>query len=82
MTLDRIFTDDWTAARAATPSKARYGAESWTDISRPLERSHGSSSCAALPAAVQMPDPLNTIDAIVDEWGEQSFPASDPPSDW
>ena len=27
-------------------------------------------------------EPVNTIDEIVDEWGRQSSPASDPPSNW
>jgi hypothetical protein len=33
-------------------------------------------------AAQRDAEPLNIIDDIVDEWGRQSFPASDPPSNW
>jgi hypothetical protein len=33
-------------------------------------------------AAQRDAEPLNMIDDIVDEWGRQSFPASDPPSNW
>jgi hypothetical protein len=33
-------------------------------------------------AAQRRAEPVNIIDDIVDEWGRQSFPASDPPSNW
>lgn len=33
-------------------------------------------------ASVRTPAPLHQFADIVDEWGRQSFPASDPPSNW
>jgi hypothetical protein len=33
-------------------------------------------------AAQRGAEPVDMIDDIVDEWGRQSFPASDPPSNW
>ena len=40
------------------------------------------ASPRAMTAAQRGAEPVNIIDDIVDEWGRQSFPASDPPSNW
>jgi hypothetical protein len=46
-------------------------------------RSHLNTAPAAL--AVELTDPPGTAGNVMDivqEWGEQSFPASDPPANW
>jgi hypothetical protein len=36
----------------------------------------------ATKAAQRIAEPVSVIDDMVDEWGRQSFPTSDPPSNW
>ena len=60
-----------------------------------MSRTHGPGSklASAVPPTAWFPtgrDPPRRLrvatdpdfDDIVDEWGEQSFPASDPPANW
>jgi hypothetical protein len=35
-----------------------------------------------VPTRLPIAEQVRKIDGIVDEWGRQSFPASDPPSNW
>lgn len=46
-------------------------------IGRPVDRA--DTSPAAPPATVESAPPARDV---VEEWGIQSFPASDPPSNW
>jgi hypothetical protein len=63
----------------------------WGDETMEVEMAIGHDSLASTAGQrgdlfpsrpVNADQPVGIIDDIVDEWGRQSFPASDPPSNW
>lgn len=50
-----------------------------SEISDPAQTAKLSEELESRPAIVDTSTPVNGVDGLIDEWGQGSFPASDPP---